>query len=85
MNSHDIIDETTEKIAGQAQDVSETAECAMDKLTEISHLAAEKTKETARMADQCVHDHTWLAVAATALSGFLIGLLLRGRGPDRWD
>jgi ElaB/YqjD/DUF883 family membrane-anchored ribosome-binding protein len=58
---------------------------AKEKLSELSEQAAEKTRTTALKADQCVHEHTWMAVAATALAGFVLGLLLRQRNSERWE
>jgi ElaB/YqjD/DUF883 family membrane-anchored ribosome-binding protein len=85
MEPQDSIEKTADNLGLEAGEATQTAEGAMERLSGLGQMAAEKTKDTARKTDQCVHDHTWKAIAASAAMGFLVGLLLRERGSSTWD
>jgi ElaB/YqjD/DUF883 family membrane-anchored ribosome-binding protein len=50
---------------------------AKERLRAIQDGAIQKTKETARAADEYVHDNPWPLIGAAALVGFVVGYLVR--------
>jgi ElaB/YqjD/DUF883 family membrane-anchored ribosome-binding protein len=50
---------------------------AKERLRAIQDGAIQKTRETARAADEYVHDNPWPLIGAAALVGFVVGYLVR--------
>ncbi len=69
-----------DKAATWRNDIELKLKAAKDKLVEIEHVAAEKTKAAAEATDHYVHEKPWQAIGITAgvsvLVGITIGLLL---------
>lgn len=69
-----------DKAATWRGDVELKLKAAKEKLLEIEHAAAEKTKVAVQATDDYVHDKPWQAIGITAgvsvLVGLTIGLLL---------
>ena len=69
-----------EKAGAWRTDVEAKLKVAKDKLLDLEHAAAEKTRAAAQATDQYVHDKPWQAIGVTAgvsvLVGITIGLLL---------
>lgn len=69
-----------EKAGVWRADVEAKLKVAKDKLLDLEHAAAEKTRAAAQATDQYVHDKPWQAIGVTAgvsvLVGITIGLLL---------
>lgn len=64
--------ELRERIRGNLMD-------ARHKLGDIEDAVKVKTKEAARVTDDYVHEHPWLAIGTAASMGLVIGLLISRR------
>lgn len=53
---------------------------AKERLSGLQEEAVQKTKAAAKAADTYVHDNPWALIGAAALTGFLLGLMVRGGG-----
>jgi ElaB/YqjD/DUF883 family membrane-anchored ribosome-binding protein len=73
----------SEKAGALRADVEQSLASAKDRLVKVQHAALEKTKATARVADEYVHEHPWqgigIASGVAAALGVVIGLLLNRR------
>lgn len=49
------------------------------RLNELGHNIADKSREVASSTNECVHRNTWKAIGTASAAGLIIGLLLRRR------
>jgi ElaB/YqjD/DUF883 family membrane-anchored ribosome-binding protein len=68
-----------EKVSAARDRIQASIASAKVKLAEAERLAVEKTKETAKVADEYVKDNPWQAVGIAAAAGVLLGLLISRR------
>ena len=69
-----------EKVAAVRGRIQENLEIAKERLATAEHAVVAKTKETAKVTDEYVHEHPWTAVGIGAGVGLLVGMLIsRGR------
>jgi len=53
---------------------------AKERLSALQEEAVQKATAAAKAADTYVHDNPWPLIGAAALTGFLLGLMVRGGG-----
>ena len=70
---------TGETAAALREKAAGRLKVATEKLTDLQEAALLKGKEAAKVTDDYVHDHPWMAVGIAATTGFLLGLLVSRR------
>jgi len=83
----DRAEELLQATAGAAGDrvgaararVEETLRNAREKLSEVDDKVIAQAKDTARAADEYVHEHPWSAVGIAAVAGLLVGVMISRR------
>jgi ElaB/YqjD/DUF883 family membrane-anchored ribosome-binding protein len=66
-----------EKAEAMRASVEARLGAAKERLRSIQDSAVQKTRETARVADEYVHENPWPLIGAAALVGFVVGYLVR--------
>jgi ElaB/YqjD/DUF883 family membrane-anchored ribosome-binding protein len=59
--------------------VEESLRAAKDKIDEVDSAMLDRAKESAKAADEYVHEHPWGAVGIAAAAGLLLGVLISRR------
>ena len=69
-----------EKITAARERIQSNIAVAKDRLVDVEHAMAEKTKQAAAATDDYVHENPWRAVGIAAGVGLVVGMLIsRGR------
>jgi ElaB/YqjD/DUF883 family membrane-anchored ribosome-binding protein len=69
----------TEKLDTFTNRMSGSLERGKERLSDMGTNLMHKSKEVARLTDDCVHRNVWTSVLASAGVGLLIGMLIRRR------
>ena len=59
--------------------IGNVLENGKQRMADVGHMVAEKSKQVATSTDGCVHRNAWTAILASAAVGLLLGVLLRRR------
>ena len=68
-----------EKVSAARERIQASLATAKVKLTDAERVLVDKTKETAKAADEYVRENPWQAVGAAALAGLVLGVLISRR------
>ena len=68
-----------DRVAAARARAEETLRTAKGKLAELDDEVVERAKQTAKAADEYVHEHPWSAIGIAAAAGLLIGVLIARR------
>ena len=68
-----------EKVSAARERIQASLATAKVKLTDAERVLVDKTKETAKAADEYVHENPWQAVGIAAAAGLVLGVLISRR------
>ena len=68
-----------EKVAAARERIQASLATAKVKLTDAERVLVDKTKETAKAADEYVRENPWQAVGIAAAAGLVLGVLISRR------
>ena len=68
-----------EKVSAARERIQASLATAKVKLTDAARALLDKTKETAKVADEYVRENPWQAVGAAAVAGLVLGVLISRR------
>jgi len=68
-----------EKVSAARERIQASLATAKVKLTDAERVVVDKTKETAKAADEYVRENPWQAVGIAAAAGLVLGVLISRR------
>jgi ElaB/YqjD/DUF883 family membrane-anchored ribosome-binding protein len=78
-----LVNATTNKAEGDVAAlrtrIRERLDGAKERVADAEHEALERAKKAARVTDDYVHDHPWMAAGAAGAVGLAIGVLIGRR------
>jgi ElaB/YqjD/DUF883 family membrane-anchored ribosome-binding protein len=83
VDAEELLRQAAQASGEQAADLRRRAQSAIagakNRLLDMEHKVADRTKYAAKATDHWVHEHPWAAMGVAAGAGVLIGLLINRR------